>query len=92
MKLFDVLSQVALHLLTEREKNDLAQLVDTMVSYSLKYRTSNPAPLQKFHKHGAVSDASELSFDPPVDEFVRFQVVLCPNSNYIYLILVHDVD
>lgn len=74
MDLFDVLLQVALHLLTEKEKNDLAQLVDTMVSYSITYRASKPESLQKIHKYGAAVDVSELSFDPAIDDFVRFQV------------------
>lgn len=69
-----MISQVAFHLLTEGEKNNLFQLVDTMVSYSITYKASMPEHLQKFQNHGAVSDVSQLSFDPPIDQFVRFQV------------------
>uniref|UniRef100_A0A1D1XQK4 Chromosome transmission fidelity protein 18 homolog n=1 Tax=Anthurium amnicola TaxID=1678845 RepID=A0A1D1XQK4_9ARAE len=67
------LRPVALHLLSEREKEDLTQLVDTMVSYSIAYKTSKPESLMVSQKHGSSSDASIFSFDPPIDEFVNFK-------------------
>lgn len=76
--------QVALHLLTEREKNDLSQLVDTMVSYCITYKASKPKTYQRIHAYGPVSDAPELSFDPVINEFVRFQVYLLPELELFY--------
>ncbi|KAJ6838515.1 chromosome transmission fidelity protein 18-like protein [Iris pallida] len=89
------LRPVALHLLSEREKNDLAQLVDTMVSYSITYKHLKPEPLQNVNKFLAVSDAPELSLDPPIDNFVKFKDY---QSEYVGLslamkqILVHEVE
>lgn len=67
------LSQVALHLLSEKEKNDLAQLVSTMVSYSITHRSIKSDPLPSNLGHQA-ADVSELSFDPPISGFINFQV------------------
>lgn len=91
------LRPAALHLLTDKEKNDLAQLVDTMVSYSIKYGISKQEPVQKIHKYraGAVSDVSELSFDPPIDEFVKFQDYQSEHiglSSAMKQVLVHEVE
>ncbi|KAH7672890.1 chromosome transmission fidelity protein 18 [Dioscorea alata] len=68
------LRPVALHLLSEREKDDLAQLVDTMVLYSLTYKNSKPEPAQKlFNKLGASADALVPSLDPPINDFTNFK-------------------
>lgn len=74
---------MALHLLSEREKDDLAQLVDTMVAYSITYKNSKPEPLEKILRHGTSADASPLFLDPPIDDFVKFKVF--PYSNCLYL-------
>lgn len=63
---------VALHLLSEKEKNDLAQLVSTMVSYSITHRSIKSDPLPSSLGHQA-ADVSELSFDPPISGFINFQ-------------------
>lgn len=67
------LSQVASHLLSEKEKNDLAQLVSTMVAYSITHRSmkSNTQPSNLGHE---AADASVLSFDPPIVDFISFKV------------------
>lgn len=67
------ISQVALHLLSEREKNDLAQLVSTMVSYSITHRSVKSDPLPSNLGHEA-ADSSALSFDPPINDFINFKV------------------
>lgn len=66
------LLQVALHLLSEKEKADLAQLVNTMVSYATTYKNIKSDP-SRFMHHGA-SDVSMLSLDPPIGEFINFKV------------------
>ncbi|XP_038981046.1 chromosome transmission fidelity protein 18 homolog [Phoenix dactylifera] len=89
------LRPVALHLLSEKEKDDLAHLVDTMVSYSITYKNSKSEPSQKVHKYGAVPDASVLCFDPPVDDFVKFkdyQWEHCGLSAAMKQVLVHEVE
>lgn len=66
------LLQVALHLLSKKEKADLDQLVNTMVSYSMTYKNIKSNHSSVMH-HGA-SDASMLSLDPPIGEFINFKV------------------
>ncbi|XP_058094701.1 uncharacterized protein LOC131240469 [Magnolia sinica] len=89
------LRPVALHLLSEREKGDLAQLVDTMVSYSITYKNLKPEPQPITQRHEATSDASTLSFDPPIGDFVNFKGYHCGRSGLslaMKQILVHEVE
>jgi chromosome transmission fidelity protein 18 len=65
---------VAIQLLSEREKNDLAQLVSTMVSYSITYKNIKSDPMSANPRHEATSDASSISFNPPIDDFINFKV------------------
>ncbi|KAG6787907.1 hypothetical protein POTOM_003954 [Populus tomentosa] len=67
------LRPVALHLLTEREKNDLAQLVSTMVSYSMTYKNIKSDHLSCKQENEAALDAASLSVDPPIHEFINFK-------------------
>ncbi|WJZ89356.1 hypothetical protein VitviT2T_008579 [Vitis vinifera] len=69
----DVLELVALHLLSERERNDLAQLINAMVSYSITYKNMKSDPLLGTQLHEAASDGLSLSFDPPIADFVTFK-------------------
>ncbi|KAL6344282.1 hypothetical protein AAG906_037850 [Vitis piasezkii] len=55
---------VALHLLSEKERNDLAQLINAMVSYSITYKNMKSDPLLSTQLHEAASDGLSLSFDP----------------------------
>ncbi|XP_050375424.1 uncharacterized protein LOC126792944 [Argentina anserina] len=66
------LRMAALHLLSEKEKNDLAQLVSTMVSYSITHKgiKSDSVPGNLGHQ---TADVLELSFDPPINGFINFQ-------------------
>lgn len=66
--------QVALHSLSAKEKNDLAQLVSTMVSYSLTYKNTKSDPLLNNLGNEVSHDVSTLSFNPPINEFITFKV------------------
>ncbi|XP_027767712.1 chromosome transmission fidelity protein 18 homolog [Solanum pennellii] len=87
------LKPVALHLLSEKEKADLAQLVNTMVSYATTYKNIKSDP-SRFMHHGA-SDASMLSLDPPIGEFINFKgydschIVL---ASAVKVFLVHEAE
>ncbi|KAM3327037.1 chromosome transmission fidelity protein 18 isoform X1 [Capsicum chacoense] len=87
------LKPVALHLLSEKEKADLAQLVNTMVSYATTYKNIKSDP-SLFMQRGA-SDASMLSLDPPIGEFIKFKgydschLVL---ASAVKVFLVHEAE
>ena len=66
--------QTALHLLSEKEKNEMAQLVKTMVSYAITYKNKKVDPLPNKMKYEVTTDAPVLSFDPPIGDFVNFEV------------------
>ena len=68
------LLQVALHLLSDKERNKLAQLVSTMVDYSLTYKHKKSSPLTKYPRHDEAMDASLLCLEPPIQDFVSFKV------------------
>ncbi|XVF38043.1 hypothetical protein REPUB_Repub20aG0063800 [Reevesia pubescens] len=67
------LRPVALHLLSETEKNNLAQLVNVMVSYSITYKNMKSDSLSNNLGNEAVLDASALSFEPPIGEFITYK-------------------
>lgn len=73
IKVFYV-SQVAINILSEKEKKDLNQLVCTMVSYSITYKNVKSNPMPSEQRCEATSDASVLTFDPPISDFVDFKV------------------
>ncbi|MCD7456580.1 Subunit of a complex with Ctf18p [Datura stramonium] len=87
------LKPVALHLLSEKEKADLSQLVNTMVAYATTYKNIKSDP-SLVMRHGA-SDASTLSLDPPIGEFVNFKgydschLVL---ASAVKVFLVHEAE
>ncbi|KAK9288096.1 hypothetical protein L1049_016543 [Liquidambar formosana] len=89
------LRPVALHLLSEREKNELAQLVITMVSYSITYKNMKSEPLLSTLRHEAALDATALSFDPPIGDFINFKGYR--SGHYVLAlamkqVLVHEVE
>ncbi|KAF9688920.1 hypothetical protein SADUNF_Sadunf01G0038200 [Salix dunnii] len=89
------LRPVAVHLLTEREKNDLAQLVSTMVSYSMTYKNIKPDPLACKQENEAALDASSLSVDPPIHEFINFKGYSSGHHALplaVKQVLVHEVE
>ncbi|KAA8548452.1 hypothetical protein F0562_000136 [Nyssa sinensis] len=89
------LRPVAMHLLSEKQKNDLAQLVNTMVSYCITYKNIKSDPLPSTPRHEAVLDASVLSFDPPVGDFINFKGYTSGHfvlSLAVKQVLVHEVE
>lgn len=66
--------QMALHLLSEKEKDDLTQLVSIMVSYAISYKQTKSDPHPNSSRHEATFDGSVLALDPPIDGFVCFKV------------------
>ena len=68
-------SQVALQLLSEREKNDLSQLVSIMVSYSITYKNVNSDPLSINPRHEATSDRSLLILPSMTLLTSRFELI-----------------
>ncbi|KAK9068723.1 hypothetical protein SSX86_012838 [Deinandra increscens subsp. villosa] len=89
------LRPVALHLLSEKQKNEMAQLVRTMVSYAITYRNKKIDPLPGKLGYEALTDTQILSFDPPISDFVNFEG---HRSNYFILalavkqVLSHEVE
>ncbi|KAL5781478.1 hypothetical protein ACOSP7_006507 [Xanthoceras sorbifolium] len=89
------LRPVALHLLSEKEKNDLTQSVRAMVAYCITYKNLKSDPLSNNLGHEAALDASALSFDPPISDFINFKGYLsghCELSLAMKQVLVHEVD
>ncbi|KFK42813.1 hypothetical protein AALP_AA1G041900 [Arabis alpina] len=67
------LRPVASHLLSDRQKDQLAGLVMLMCSYSVTYKNVKPDPaLSKLREDGA-SDASVLALDPHLFDFISFK-------------------
>ncbi|KAD1781277.1 hypothetical protein E3N88_42304 [Mikania micrantha] len=89
------LRPVALHLLSEKEKNEMAQLVSTMVSYAITYKNKKVDSLPGKLRNEALTDTQVLSFDPPIGDFVNFKGY---RSNYFILalavkqVLSHEVE
>nr|XP_017215856.1 PREDICTED: chromosome transmission fidelity protein 18 homolog isoform X1 [Daucus carota subsp. sativus] len=89
------LRPVALHLLSEKEKKDLVQLVNTMVSYSVTYKSIKPNLLSSNLRHEVGVDASVLSFDPPLVDLIRFKDYT--SSHFVLAlamkqVLLHEVE
>ncbi|GAA0156401.1 hydrolase [Lithospermum erythrorhizon] len=89
------LRPVTQHLLSEKEKIDMAELVDTMVSYSVTYKNMKSDPVHPILGHQESMDSSQLSLDPPISEFTNFKEY---NSCYFVLasavkqLLLHEVE
>ncbi|CAK9165916.1 unnamed protein product, partial [Ilex paraguariensis] len=89
------LRPVALHLLSEKEKNDLVQLVNFMVSYAITYKNVKSNPLHSTLRHEVDLDASALSFDPPISDFINFQGYKSGHfvlASAVKQVLVHEVE
>ncbi|XP_020231896.1 chromosome transmission fidelity protein 18 homolog [Cajanus cajan] len=85
---------VALQLLSDNEKNDLAQLVSTMVSYALTYKTMKLDMLPQTLKC-EVADGLALSLVPPISDFINFKDYT--SNRYVLSlsmkqVLVHEVE
>ncbi|WJX17347.1 hypothetical protein P8452_07276 [Trifolium repens] len=97
--LLDILSPptirpVALQLLSDKEKNDIAQLVSTMVSYAITYKKMKSDALPNTLKY-EVADELSLSLVPSIGNFINFKDY---TSNHYVLslpmkqVLVHEVE
>ncbi|CAI9117844.1 OLC1v1019329C1 [Oldenlandia corymbosa var. corymbosa] len=89
------LKPVAMHLLSEKDKREFANLVELMVSYAVSYKNLKPSSLPGSLKHEEVIDAALLSFDPPLADFIKFKgydgchFVL---ASAVKQVLVHEVE
>ncbi|XP_004514027.1 uncharacterized protein [Cicer arietinum] len=85
---------VALQLLSDKEKNDIAHLVSTMVSYAITYKKMKSDTLPNTLKY-EVADELALSLFPAIGNFVNFKDY---TSNHYVLslamkqVLVHEVE
>ncbi|RZB42836.1 chromosome transmission fidelity protein 18 homolog isoform X1 [Glycine soja] len=85
---------VAFQLLSDKEQNDLAQLVSTMVSYTITYKTLKSDILPQTQRC-EVADGLALSLVPPISDFINFKDY---TSNHYVLsvamkqVLVHEVE
>ncbi|KAK7290458.1 hypothetical protein RIF29_04899 [Crotalaria pallida] len=85
---------VALQLLSDKEKNDLSQLVSTMVSYAITYKTKKSDMLPN-NLRNEVVDHLVMSLVPPISDFINFKEY---TSNHYVLsfamkqVLVHEVE
>ncbi|KAF3792213.1 Chromosome transmission fidelity protein [Nymphaea thermarum] len=88
------LRPVALHLLTEREKEDLKQLVDTMISYSVNYKNKEPTSTNILANE-VILKASSLTLDPPFLEFINYKDSCCQHPGLplaVRQVVVHEVE
>ncbi|KAE8799049.1 Chromosome transmission fidelity 18-like protein [Hordeum vulgare] len=89
------LRPVAINLMSEREKNEFVQLVDTMVAYSVTYKSTKFEPQERANGFIVPMDIPSLSFDPPINDIIRFKDY---QSEHIGLslamkqVLVHEVE
>ncbi|KAL3639772.1 hypothetical protein CASFOL_014740 [Castilleja foliolosa] len=85
------LRPIALHLLSENDKRDLGQLVNNMVSYAITYKNIQ---LDHTLRHEDALDATTLSFDPPLSEFIHFKGYNSSHFDLAFMVkqvLVHEV-
>ncbi|KAF2591607.1 hypothetical protein F2Q70_00037978 [Brassica cretica] len=86
---------VASHLLSERQKDQLASLVMLMHSYSLTYKTVKLDPALSNPRESAASDASVLALDPHLFDFISFkgrQIKHHVLTLAMKQVLVHEVE
>jgi hypothetical protein len=76
---------VALNLQSERAKNELVQLVDTMVAYSVTYRNTKFEPQERANGSIVPTDIPSLSLDPPISDIISFKVL----SQSFYWFILH---
>ncbi|CAD5311748.1 unnamed protein product [Arabidopsis thaliana] len=78
------LRPVASHLLSDRQKEQLAGLVMLMCSYSLTYKNVKSDPVLSSLREDAASDALVLALDPHLFDFINFKVL------FLFLFLGHQ--
>lgn len=81
--------QVASHLLSDRQKDQLAGLVMLMCSYSLTYKNVKSDPVLSNLRDDAASDALVLALDPHLFDFIKFKVLFL--FLFFFLVSVHYI-
>ncbi|GAB2221775.1 hypothetical protein Drorol1_Dr00012963 [Drosera rotundifolia] len=89
------LRPVAIQLLSDREKTDLAQLVSTMVAYCVSYKSTKSDSLMNNSSNKGAIDTFSLSFDPPIEALTIFEGYM-PTRIELSLamkqVLLHEVE
>lgn len=62
-----------MHLLSDKEKSDLGQLVNILVSYAISYKNIK-SDRTSSSRHEETLDATAISLDPPLNDFIHFKV------------------
>lgn len=86
---------VAVQLLSEKEKTDLAQVISSMVSYNLTYKNTKSDSSANNSAHNGIMDAVSLSLDPPISGFVNFKGYKPAHhelTSAVKQVLVHEVE
>ncbi|ERN04662.1 chromosome transmission fidelity protein 18 homolog isoform X2 [Amborella trichopoda] len=88
------LRPVAMHLLSDRERDHVNNVVETMVSYSITYKNGKVDPPEGTQKYAA-TEVSTLCLDPPLGDFMKFKDhhpghYILPLA--VRQILVHEVE
>ncbi|KAK6914254.1 ATPase, AAA-type, core, partial [Dillenia turbinata] len=89
------LRPVALHLLSEKERHEMDQLVSTMVSYSITYKNTKPETSHSVLRHEETLDASALVFEPPIADFIGYKDYRPGHfllASAMKKVLVHEVE
>ncbi|KAF8718808.1 hypothetical protein HU200_025114 [Digitaria exilis] len=89
------LRPVALNLLSEREKDELVELIDTMASYSVTYRNTKFAPQERANMSVAPHDVPSLSLYPSISDVINFKGYKSEHvdlSQAMKQVLVHEVE
>ncbi|CAN6284819.1 unnamed protein product [Urochloa humidicola] len=89
------LRPVALNLLSEREKAELVQLVDTMVSYSVTYKNTKFPTQERANISVMSHDVPSLSLYPPLRDVINFKGYQSEHTDLslaMKQVLVHEVE
>ncbi|XP_024380878.1 uncharacterized protein [Physcomitrium patens] len=83
---------VATQLLTSKEKDEIVQLVDTMLGFGLSYRHPKAGMLKADH---GIDGHSSLTLDPPIDTLVKYKEFTAGYrqlSSTLCQMLAHEVE
>ncbi|KAL1536180.1 chromosome transmission fidelity protein 18 [Salvia divinorum] len=86
------LRPVALHLLSDKERGDLVQLVNTMVSYSMTYKNIKSVRPDTWRHE---DEATTIALDPPLSSFIHFKDYSSCHVDLalaVKQVLVHEVE
>lgn len=89
------LRPVASQLLSEKEHEEINELVNTMIDYAITYKKGKVPSPNGFQIQDSTSDSLGLCFDPPIHDFVNFEDYTlrhCVLSSAMRQILSHEVE